>query len=121
MVFNYTSRREFISKIGKNCQISHNVRIYTTSLNAEEYIKGRKIYKNGNVIIGNNVWIGANVFINPGVEIGDNVVIGANSVVTRNIPSNSVAVGCPAKVIKILDKNGQGNIIKNTLNLKEEL
>ena len=33
------------------------------------------------------------------MTIGDNVIIGAGSVVTRDIPSDSVAVGCPAKVV----------------------
>ena len=36
----------------------------------------------------------------PGVKIGDNVVIGAGSVVTKNIPSNVLAVGNPCKVIR---------------------
>ena len=40
----------------------------------------------------------------PGVTIGDNVVIGAGAVVTKDIPSNSVAVGVPAKVIKTADE-----------------
>jgi maltose O-acetyltransferase len=53
----------------------------------------------GNVIIGNNVFIGAETVILPGVTIGDNVVIGANSTVSRDIPSNSVAVGSPARVV----------------------
>ena len=52
------------------------------------------------VTIGNNVWIGGSVTIPPGVTIGDNVTIGAGSVVTKDIPSNSVAVGNPCKVIK---------------------
>jgi acetyltransferase-like isoleucine patch superfamily enzyme len=39
----------------------------------------------------------------PGVTIGDNVIIWAWSVVTKDIPSNSVAVGVPAKVIESLD------------------
>lgn len=51
------------------------------------------------VKIGNNVWLGQNVSILKGVEIGNNVIIGYGSVVTQSIPSNSVAVGCPAKVI----------------------
>lgn len=54
----------------------------------------------GNVAIGNNAWIGGRVTIVKGVTIGDNVVIGAGSVVTRDIPSNSIAVGNPARVIK---------------------
>ena len=39
----------------------------------------------------------------PGVTIGNNVTIGANSVVTKNIPSNSIAVGNPCEVIKQKD------------------
>lgn len=54
------------------------------------------------VTIGDNVWIGGSVTILPGVTIGDNVTIGAGSIVTKNIPSNSIAVGNPCKVIKTL-------------------
>lgn len=53
--------------------------------------------------VGNNVWIASNVTVCPNVNIGDNVVIGAGSVVTKDIPSNSLAFGVPAKVIKKLD------------------
>ena len=42
--------------------------------------------------------------IMPGVTIGDRVVIGAGAIVTKDIPSNSVAVGVPAKVIKTADE-----------------
>lgn len=52
--------------------------------------------------IGNNVWIGDKSTILDGVHIGDNVIVGANSVVTHDIPSNSVAAGMPAKIIKQL-------------------
>jgi acetyltransferase-like isoleucine patch superfamily enzyme len=55
------------------------------------------------IVIGSNVYIGINCTIMPGVNIGDNVIIGAGSVVTRDIPSGSVAVGVPARVIKSLD------------------
>lgn len=53
----------------------------------------------GCIKIGNNVMIGAKCIILPNVEIGDNVVIGAGSIVTKDIPSNMVAAGSPAKVI----------------------
>ena len=56
----------------------------------------------GAVIIKKNVWLGEGVVVMPGVTIGENTVIGANSVVTKDIPSNSVAVGVPASVIKQL-------------------
>ena len=90
---------------GRNCRFSHNIKIYTESVVADQDLDvdpwaGINTLKKGDVIIGNGVWIGANVFINPGVTIGDNVVIGANSVVTRNIESYSIAGGVPARVIK---------------------
>lgn len=47
--------------------------------------------------IGRDVWIGANCTIFPGVTIGDNVIIGSNSVVNKDIPSNMVAFGAPAR------------------------
>ncbi|CAM4448729.1 hypothetical protein FHS16_004152 [Paenibacillus endophyticus] len=52
------------------------------------------------VHIGRNVWIGAGAIIVPGVKIGDNTVIGAGSVVTKDIPSNVVAVGNPCRVLR---------------------
>lgn len=55
------------------------------------------IPSHGKVKIGNNVWLGENVTILKGVTIGNNVIIGIGSIVTKDIPSNSVAVGVPAK------------------------
>ena len=52
------------------------------------------------ITVGDNVWIGAGVQVMPGVNIGSNVVIGGGSVVVKDIPSNSVAVGNPCKVIR---------------------
>lgn len=63
----------------------------------------RNLISKGEVVIGNNVWIGDKVTILPGVHIGDNVIIGANSVVSKNIPSNSMWGGVPAKEIRRLD------------------
>ena len=58
-------------------------------------IEGRKA-----PMIGNNVDIGANVSIIGPVKIGDNVIIGAGSVVVKNISTNKIAVGNPAKEVK---------------------
>jgi len=58
------------------------------------------------ITIGNDVWFGANVTVCPGVSIGDNVVVGAGSVVVKDLPSNSVCVGSPAKPIRCL-KEGE--------------
>ena len=51
------------------------------------------------VVIGNNVFIGANSIVLPNTTIGNNVVIGAGSVVAKDVPSNTVVAGNPAKTI----------------------
>lgn len=56
------------------------------------------------IVIEDRVWIGENVCIMPGVTIGKGAIIGAGSVVTHSIPAESIAVGVPAKVIKLYNK-----------------
>lgn len=58
-----------------------------------------KKYRIEKVIIGSNVFLGANSTVLPGVNIGNNVIIGAGSVVTKDIPSDSVVVGNPARIV----------------------
>jgi len=65
--------------------------------NNPDYIKSAPI------TIRENCWIAGQSAILKGVEIGHNSTIGFRSVVTKNIPSNSIAVGNPAKVIKTID------------------
>ena len=50
--------------------------------------------------IGKNCFVGVGSMILPGVKIGDEVIIGAATVVTKDIPSNSIAVGNPARVVR---------------------
>lgn len=85
---------------GDNVFIGPNSGFYTAEhpLNAKERITGAEWAKPINV--GNNVWFGGNVTVLAGVTIGDNTVIGAGSVVTKDIPSNVVAVGNPCKIIR---------------------
>jgi acetyltransferase-like isoleucine patch superfamily enzyme len=64
----------------------------------------RPLYSAGPVIIEDGVWIGDKVTILPNVRIGRNAIIGANAVVTRDIATNCVAGGIPAKVIKLIEK-----------------
>ena len=89
-------------KFGDNVFIGPNCGFYTAEhpLDAEERNKGLEYAKP--IKVGNNVWFGGNVTVIAGVTIGDNVVIGAGSVVVKDIPSNTVAVGNPCKVIKNL-------------------
>ncbi|RZK60379.1 MAG: acyltransferase [Pedobacter sp.] len=52
------------------------------------------------VKIGNDVWIGAGVKILGGVNIGDGCIVGAGAVVSNDLPSFSIALGVPAKVVR---------------------
>ena len=87
--------------IGKGCSISHNVKFYTSTDEADQdfSITPTKT-KLGNIVVGDYVWIGANAFISPGIKIGDNSIIGANSVVTKDVGSFEIVGGVPAKLIR---------------------
>ncbi len=81
------------SKIGNRVIIGQNVTI------------GRALDPEGIPNIGNNVYISAGARIVGGIEVGDNVIIGANAVVTKNIPSNSIVAGVPAKVLREVNED----------------
>ena len=100
--FNFTVLDEARVTIGDDCFIGPNVSIYTACHSTDPVERNTRQEWAKPVTIGNNVWIGGSVTILPGVSIGDNVTIGAGSVVTRNIPSNTLAVGNPCKVVKNL-------------------
>lgn len=74
---------------------------------SHDYSRG----KSAKVSIGRNCMIGANAIILPGVVIGDYVVVGSGAVVTKDISSNSIAVGNPAKVVKKVVTGPYGRII----------
>lgn len=85
-------------EIGENTVIGDEVSIHDFDghkINGTEGIEPIKI--------GRHVWVGEKVTILKGVHIGDNSIIGAGSIVTKNIPSNVIAVGNPARVIKEID------------------
>jgi len=64
---------------------------------------GKQLPNEQSVAIGKSSWIGSGAIILPGSKIGDHAVIGANSVLTGDIPSYSVAVGSPARVVRQYD------------------
>lgn len=93
-------------QIGDNVVIAGNVTIlshdYCTSVfmyRYFDYVSGRSAIK-----IGSNVHIGQKAIILRGVTIGDNVIIGAGAIVTKDIPSDSVVAGIPARVVCTLDE-----------------
>jgi serine O-acetyltransferase len=89
------------SKIGKNCNLSHNVTLGQAN-------RGKN---KGFPTIGDNVYIGPGAKIVGAVKIGSNVAIGANCVITKDIPDNAVVVGIPGEVISY---NGTEDYVINT-------
>ncbi len=88
-------------RIGSHVFVAPGVHIYTAThpLNAEL----RRTQEFGKpVTIGDDVWIGGKSIICPGVTIGDRSVIGAGSVVIKDVPSDVVVAGNPAKTIRKL-------------------
>lgn len=82
--------------IGDDVTLAPRVHVLCHDASTKHYLNYTKI---GNVKIGNRVFVGAESVILPGVMIGDDVIIGANSTITHDIPSNSVAVGSPARIV----------------------
>lgn len=97
--------RPSLIKIGHKVRLNRNLEIlthdFTTMIIREKYHDF--LPSSGRVTVGDNVYMGRNVTLLKGANIGDNCIIGLGSVVMGKIPSNSVAVGCPAKVICTLE------------------
>ncbi|UCJ10326.1 acyltransferase [Chitinophaga pendula] len=92
--------------ISDNCLIGINCQIVDTDFHTiNPFQRSSGLHEKADVIIGRNVWIGNNAIILKGVTIGENSVIAAGSVVNKNIPSNSVAGGVPARVLKHIEIN----------------
>lgn len=98
----------YLIKIGDNVRITKGVQFITHDggvwvLRNKYPEKFTNIDIFGMIIIENNVHIGINSIIMPNVTIGENSIIGCNAIVTKSVPSNSIAVGIPAKVIGTIE------------------
>ncbi len=85
---------------GDNVFIGPNCGFYTAQHPLNVETRNKFLEYAFPIYVGNNVWFGGNVVVLPGVKIGDNTVIGAGSVVTKDIPSNVIAVGNPCNVLR---------------------
>lgn len=97
--------RPFLIEIGKNVKITRGVTILTHGYDWSvlKQTHNEVVGSAGKVKIGDNVFIGVNSTILKGVTIGDNVIIGANSIINKDVPSNTVVAGNPAKIITDID------------------
>jgi len=86
--------------IGSNVLFGPNVQIYTAS-HPVDYLERRNGLEFAMPIeIGSDVWVGGSAVISPGVTIGSRCVIGAGSVVTKDVESNTIVAGNPARLLR---------------------
>lgn len=86
--------------IGDNCIINTNALIEHDCVLKNEIEIGPGAILTGRVLVNSNVWIGAGATVLPRLTIGENSIVGAGAVVTKDVPSNVVVVGSPAKVMR---------------------
>jgi acetyltransferase-like isoleucine patch superfamily enzyme len=92
------------AKIGDDVLLASGVRIVPSSHTFSD--RSKPISQQGmsykGIFIENGVWVGTNSVILDGVSIGTGSVIGSGAVVNKSIPEFSIAVGVPAKVIRVI-------------------
>lgn len=99
--------------VGSHTIFGPNVVLATAGHPMMPELRKHGIQYNMPIHIGENCWLGAGVIVVPGVTIGDNVVIGASSVVTKDIPSNSVAMGTPCRVVRQINDHDKEYYFKD--------
>ena len=99
--------------VGDGTMFGPNVVLATAGHPIDPELRSRGLQYNMPVRIGKNCWLGAGVIVMPGVTIGDNVVIGAGSIVTKDIPSNVVAVGNPCRVMREVGEHDRKYYFRN--------
>lgn len=97
----------YLIEIADNVRISSNVNLITHD-GGLWTLRKMKLLENadffGKIIIEENVNIGMNATIMPGVKIGKNSIVGFGSIVTKDVPSNTVVAGIPAKKIETIQE-----------------
>ncbi len=111
--FNLTLVDDTHIYVGDYTMIGPNVVIATAGHPILPELREKGFQYNAPVHIGRNCWLGAGVIIVPGVTIGDNTVIGAGSVVTKDVPSNVVAVGNPCRVLRKINEHDKEYYFKD--------
>ena len=99
--------------VGDCTMFGPNVTIATAGHPILPELREQGFQYNMPVRIGRNCWLGAGVIVMPGVTIGDNVVVGAGSVVTKDLPSDVVAVGNPCRVLREVNEHDRVFYFKN--------
>ena len=111
--FNGTFVDDIHIYVGDCTMFGPNVTIATAGHPILPELREQGFQYNMPVRIGRNCWLGAGVIVMPGVTIGDNVVVGAGSVVTKDLPSNVVAVGNPCRVMREVNAHDKAYYYKD--------
>ncbi|MCP4420631.1 MAG: acyltransferase [Chloroflexi bacterium] len=92
-------------RIGRRVEIAPNCSFYPYNhgVHPGEIIRTQPFETKGDIVIGDDAWLGVGVIVLDNVKIGKGAVIGAGSIVTRDVPDNAIAMGAPAKVVKMRD------------------
>ena len=90
-------------RIGRGTMIAPNCAFYTYDhgVAPDRPIRQQPLQSKGGITIGSEAWLGVGVIVLGGVKIGDGAVIGAGSVVTQDVPDGAIAMGTPARVVKM--------------------
>ena len=112
-IFNFTAVDDTHIYVGDYTMFGPNVILATAGHPILPKLRQEAYQYNMPVHIGKNCWLGAGVIVLPGVTIGDNTVIGAGSVVTKDIPSNVVAVGNPCRVLREINEHDKKYYFKD--------
>ena len=113
--------KNIYANVGDYTMFGPNVTVATAGHPILPELRKEGYQYNAPINIGKNCWIGAGAIILPGITIGANVVIGAGSIVTKDIPSNVVAVGNPCKVLREVNEDDKKYYFKNRIISKELL
>ena len=89
--------------IGSGVDIAPNCAFYAYDhgFAPDRTIREQPLETKGDIIVGDHAWLGVGVIVLSGVRIGKGAVIGAGSVVTNDVPDNAIAVGSPARIVKM--------------------
>lgn len=118
--FNLTLVDDTHIYVGDYTMMGPNVIIATAGHPILPILRENAYQYNSPVHIGKNCWLGAGVIVLPGITIGDNTVVGAGSVVTKDLPSNVVAVGNPCRILRKINEHDKEYYFKH-LKISDEV
>jgi maltose O-acetyltransferase len=82
-------------QLGARCRMGSMVRIADAGRDGTD-----------EVVVGDDVWIALGAILEPGAWIGDGSVVSAGSVATGEIPAGSMAIGNPARAVRLTTMAG---------------